>query len=109
MIKRIKIILILLLVLFGIYGSVIAFNVLYNPKSQTTVIENSADNLKIEGIGSYVNGDYEKAKELLNKAKTEYTSINDNNNLIDIDSILNFIRIEESKNNIPIILSTEVN
>ena len=94
-------------ILTGIFSTIILLNIFDSPKIQISDIKNEADILKEQGIEAYEKGDYQKAKKLLNEARTKYESVNDDNNIIDIDSILNLIRIQEAQDNTPVTSSVE--
>lgn len=97
-----KKIIIITTVIFIILVSIGAFAFVkineYNNKKAQDAAKNTpaakkatADTKKDEGVKASLNGDTDKAKELLLEAQAEYKALNDTNNVVDTEAQLYFI------------------
>jgi outer membrane protein assembly factor BamD (BamD/ComL family) len=93
---RIIIISIVVVVVVAV-GTVTILMALNNTKKQETVVvtKSSADKIKTQAIDALKANDKTKAKQLFEQAKSEYTTLNDTNNVTDMDAQLYLI--EHSK------------
>lgn len=69
-------------------GTVLILKAVNKTSEQTTseVTKSSADKLKTQALKAVESGDTAKAKTLFEKAKAEYSTLEDTNNVVDMEA-----------------------